>query len=182
MDFLLDFNNFNVSEHYYDSLANQQLGYPVSNLNAEKQVIDLIKKSIKEHQIKDIQKQNDRIDFIIRNRKYGISKSGFLTIYKTKSNYQEIKNLDVLKWIFGNEQEALDALKTIPKYGGRLRTIDAGDVISLRTLNNKIGKRSEEDYNKTFKTPKKYTSEELKVDVSIDKETALNIYNDISTL
>lgn len=182
MDFLLDFNNFNVSEHYYDSLTNKQLGYPVSNLNAEKQVIDLIKQSIKEHQIKDIVKQDDKIDFTIRDRKYGISKSGFLTVYKRKSNYEEIKNLDVLKWIFGNKQEALDALKTIPKYGGRLRTIDAGDIISLRELNRKIGKRSEEDYNKTFKTPKKYSSEELKIDVPIDKGTAANIYNDIFSL
>ena len=180
MDFLLDFYEFNTLEHRYDSVVNKQLGLP-SKSQSPDQLIDYIKQMIDENQVDDIIRKDDSISFKIRNRQYEINKSGILSLYKVQSSYEEIKNIDVLRWIFGNELEAMDALKVNPKWMGRIRTIDAQDIIELRELNKKIGKRNQEDFDKNFRTPKKYSRKNTKVDVHIDKNTSLYIYDKLSS-
>lgn len=180
MDFLLDFSKFKTLEHRYDSVVNKQLGLP-SKSQSPDQLISYIKQMIDENQVDDIIKKDDSISFKIRNRQYEMNKSGILSLYKVETSYEEIKNIDVLKWIFGNELEAIDALKVNPKWSGRIRTIDAQDVIELRELNKKIGKRSQEDFDKNFKTQKKYSRKNTKVDIHIDEDTSLYIYNKLSS-
>ena len=63
-----------------------------------------------------------------------------------------------------------------------MRTINQFDIDELRILNNKIGKRSEEDFNNTFKKPKKSNRKEISVDIPISNEESLNIFNRISSL
>jgi hypothetical protein len=180
MEFLFGFNEFNsnlILEHFYDSVVNQYLGLPVRKESQLPKLIEYIDQMIVEKQVKNIViKSSDSIEFTIRGRKYFI-KPGILTLFKTRSIESEIKNLDVLEWIFGNKPEALDSLKTL--YSNRVRTINKFDIDELRILNDKIGKRSQEDFNNTFKTPKKSERKEIKVDVPINKDISLNIYNKV---
>jgi hypothetical protein len=182
MDFLFDFHEFNSSmilEHFYDSVVNQYLGLPVRKEDSLPKLINHINQMIDENQVKDIVKNNDSIEFTIRGRKY-IIKSGELTLFKIRNVESEIKNIDVLQWIFGNEIEAEDSLKAL--YSGRVRTINQFDIDSLKILNNKIGKRSEDDFNNTFKKPKKSNRKEINVVIPISNEESLNIFNRISSL
>lgn len=183
MDFLLEFNEFinPILEHYYDSVVNSYLGLPASNKNALTTLINYILQMIDENQIKDVIKEDDTIDFTIKNRKFKLNKSGVLTLYKTRTDSEEIKNIDVLRWIFGNEEEAQDVLNT-SAYKGKIRTIGSMDTPELRKLNMRVGKKSDEDFLKNFKTPKKYSSKELSVDIPIDKGICLKIFNQISSI
>lgn len=182
MDFLLEFNDFTnpdlLLEHYYDSVVNSYLGFP--SKNALSSLIDYILRMIEEKQIKNIIKKDDKIGFTIRNRMFEINKSGFLTLYKIKTDKEEIKNIDVLKWIFGNEDEANDVLKKY--YGGKVRSIGAKDTPALRDLNKKVGKRTDDEFLKNFKTPKSYNPRQIGVDIPIDKGLCLKIFNQISSI
>ena len=180
MEFLFGFNEFNsnlILEHFYDSVVNQYLGFPVRKESQLPKLIEYINQMLVEKQVKNVIKSSDSIEFMIRGRKY-IIKPGILTLFKIRSIESEIKNLDVLDWIFGNKTEALDSLKTL--YSDRIRTINKFDIDELKILNNKIGKRSQEDFNNTFKTPKKSVRKEIKVDVPINKNISLDIYNKVS--
>jgi glucose-6-phosphate isomerase len=181
MEFLLDFYDYSfpILEHYYDSVVNQQLGIVFSKDQSLPNLIDYIKQMIGENQVKDITKNGDFINFTIRGRKYSINRTGVLILYKVKSTDVEVKNLDVLQWIFGNKEEALDSLKTL--YSNRIRTINKFEIERLKDLNKKIGKRNPEDFDKTFKSPKKSMREEMKIKVHIDKGISLDIYNKISS-
>jgi phosphoketolase len=178
MDFLLNFNEYNspILEHYYDSVINK-IWYSNESL---KKLIDYINKMINEKQAKNINKHDDSINFTIRDRKYTINKNGILTLFKIKSTHEEIKNLDVLLWIFGNKTEAMDALKTL--YSNRIRTINKYEIEKLKELNNKVGKRSEDDFNKNFKTAKQTKREEIKIDTQIDKGVSLKFFNQLSKM
>lgn len=182
MEFLFGFNEFNsnlVLEHFYDSVVNQYLGLPVRKESQLPKLIKYINQMIDENQIKNIIKSSDFIEFTIRGRKY-IIKSGDLILFKIRSIESEIKNLDVLLWIFGNKTEALNSLKTL--YSDRIRTINKFDIDELRILNDKISKRSQEDFNNAFKTPKRSERKEIKIDVPIDKDISLNIFNKLSSI
>ena len=179
MDFLLEYSKF-ILEHKYDSVVNQQLGFPVSKDSKLQNLLDYISQMISQNQVKDIIKHDDTIDFTINTRKYSINKNGILSQFKTRSSDVEIKNIDVLEWIFGNKDEALDALKSL--YSNRVRTINKFEIDSLRELNKKVGKKSEKEFNSTFKSAKKTKREEQKVDTEINKEISLDIYNKLSKI
>ena len=182
MEFLLGFQNYNspLLEHYYDVVINKQLGFPVSKNFSLKKFTDYIKQMIAENQVKDIVKTGDSINFTIKERKYTINKAGILTLYKIKSKDIEVKNFDVLMWIFGNKNEATEAFNTL--YSGRLRTINKFEIEKLKELNNKIGKRSEEEFNKEFKSAKKSKKEEIKIDVVLELEESQNLYELINII
>lgn len=183
MDFLLEYNDFinPILEHYYDSVVNSYLGLPSSNKDTLNVLLRHILQMASEKQTKNIVKGDEKIEFTIRDRKFVINKSGVLTLYKTRTDSEEIKNIDVLRWIFGNEEEAQDVLNT-SAYKGKIRTIGSMDTPELRKLNMRVGKKSDEDFLKNFKSPKKYSSKELSVDIPIDKGICLKIFNQISSI
>ncbi len=180
MNFLLEFNEYNslLLEHYYDSVVNQFLGLPTRKKSQLYKLLDYINRMINEKQVKDKIKSTNEIEFTIKKRKYVINKSGTLTLFKIKSTDYEVKNIDILDWIFNNHEESLTYLNTF--YSGRIRTVNKTELDRLRELNNKIGKRSELDFNNTFKSAKKHISEEIRVNIQIDNIISSDLFNKLS--